>query len=275
MFCLNCGTANPDSGQFCSKCGTPLSSSSVRTTPGPTPVSRGSFATPPPVTGDVPISGKAIASLVCGIFTFFLPASIAAIILGHLSLSEIRKSAGRIGGQGIAITGLVLGYLGIVIIPFILIVAAIAIPNLLRARIAANEASAVGSLRTINTAAMVYASKFENGFPSSLEVLGEAPAGDATCNHAALLRAPLTSGRKSGYIFTYTPQFPDGATAPVISPKAASKGCTAGGASGYSVTAEPMQRNTTGMRSLYTDQTGVIRFSASGESATADSPPLQ
>ena len=51
-----------------------------------------------------------------------------------MSLSEIRKSAGRIGGQGIAITGLVLGYLGIVIIPFILIVAAIAIPNLLRAR---------------------------------------------------------------------------------------------------------------------------------------------
>jgi len=199
MFCRNCGTANPDSGQFCSKCGQPVSSA-ARTTPGPTPVPGSSFATPPPLPGDAHTSGKAIASLICGIFTFFLPASIAAIILGHISLSEIRNSAGRMGGRGIAITGLVLGYLGLVIIP-IMIVAAIAIPNLLRARTAANEASAVGSLRSINTAAMIYAAKFENGFPSSLEVLGAGAAGDSNCNRAAILDLVLTSGRKSGYIF--------------------------------------------------------------------------
>ena len=273
MFCRNCGTANPDSGQFCSKCGQPLSSAAARTMPGPAPVPAGSFATPPIVTGDAPTSGKAIASMVCGIFTFFLPASIAAIILGHISLSEIRNSAGRIGGRGIAITGLVLGYLGLVIIP-VMIVAAIAIPNLLHARVAANEASAVGSLRSVNIAAMVYATRFENGFPSSLDVLVEGTAGDATCNHAALLDASFASVRKNGYIFTYTPQFPDGATAPVISPKAAAKGCTAGGASGYTVTADPMQSGTSGRRSFYTDQSGVIRFSGNGESATAHSPPL-
>lgn len=275
MFCRNCGTANPDSGQFCSKCGTPLSSSSVRTTPGPTPVSGGSFATPPPVAGDVPTSGKAFASLVCGIFTFFLPASIAAIILGHLSLSEIRKSAGRIGGRGIAVTGLVLGYLGIVIIPFILIVAAIAIPNLLHARMAANEATAVGSLRTINTAVLTFATEYENGFPSGLEVLAGTPGGGATCNHAGLIDGPLASGRKHGYIFSYIPVFPGNSVAPVISPKAAAKGCTSGGASGFTLTADPVQRGTNGMRSFFTDQTGVIRFSANGETATADSPPLQ
>jgi type IV pilus assembly protein PilA len=275
MFCRNCGMANPDSGQYCSKCGQPLPAAGARTTPGPTPVPGGSFANPPPVAGDVPTSGKAIASLVCGIFTFFLPASIAAIILGHMSLSEIRKSAGRIGGQGIAITGLVLGYLGVVIIPFILIIAAIAIPNLLRARMAANEASAVGSLRSVNTGAMVYATTFENGFPSSLEALGGATAGGSTCNHAGFLHAPLTSGRKSGYIFTYTPQYPDGATAPVISPKAAAKGCTAGGASGYSVTADPIERGASGQRSFFTDQSGLIRYSTDGQSATADSPPIQ
>ena len=272
MFCRNCGTANPDSGQFCSKCGQPLSSAAARTTPGPTPVPGGSFATPP-VVGEAPTSGKAIASLVCGIFTFFLPAAIAAIILGHISLSDIRNSAGRIGGKGIAIAGLVLGYLGLTILP-IMIVAAIAIPNLLHARVTANEASAVGSLRSVNTAAIVYATRFENGFPSSLDVLVEGTAGDATCNHAALLDASFGSVRKNGYIFTYTPQYPDGATAPVISPKAAAKGCTAGGASGYTVTADPMQRGTTGRRSFYTDQSGVIRFSGNGESATAHSPPL-
>jgi type IV pilus assembly protein PilA len=274
MFCRNCGTANPDAGQFCSKCGTPLSSA-AGTTPGPTAVPGNSFATPAPISSDVPTSGKAIASLVCGIFTFFLPASIAAIILGHLSLSEIRKSAGRIGGQGIAITGLVLGYLGIVIIPFILIIAAIAIPNLLRARMAANEASAVGSLRVVETAVVSYSSHYENGFPSSLEVLGGTPGGEATCNHAGLLDGPLASGRKSGYIFTYTPVFPGNGAAPVISPKAAANGCTSGGASGFTVTADPMQRGTTGARSFFVDQTGVIRFSANGESARADSPPLQ
>ncbi len=273
MFCRNCGTANPDSGQFCSKCGQPFSSAAARTTPGPTPVPGSSFATPPPVTGDAPTSGKAIASLVCGVFTFFLPASVAAIILGHISLSEIRKSAGRIGGRGIAITGLVLGYLGLSIIP-IIIVAAIAIPNLLRARVAANEASAVGSLRSINTAAITYAARFENGFPSSLDVLDGTATADPTCNHAALLHVSLIFARKHGYIFTYTPQFPDGATAPVISPKAAAKGCTSGGASGYTVTADPVQPGTSGRRSFYTDQSGVIRFSGNGESATADSPPL-
>jgi type IV pilus assembly protein PilA len=275
MFCRNCGMANPDSGQYCSKCGQPLPGAAARTAPGATPLPGSSFATPPPLAGGAPISGKAIGSLICGIFTFFFPAAIAAIILGHLSLSEIRKSAGRIGGQGIAITGLVLGYLGIVIIPFILIVAAIAIPNLLRARMAANEASAVGSLRVVEIAVMSYSSDYENGFPSSLEVLGGTPGREATCNHAGLLDGPLASGRKSGYVFTYAPVFPGNGAAPVISPKAAAKGCTSGGASGFTVTADPMQRGSTGRRSFFTDQTGVIRYSANGESATADSPPLQ
>jgi type IV pilus assembly protein PilA len=276
MFCRNCGTANPDSGQFCSKCGSPLTAAAaIRPTTGPVVVPGGAFATPPPVDGNPPTSGKAIASLVCGIFTFFLPASIAAIILGHMAHSEIRKSAGRIVGQGLATTGLVLGYAGIAIIPFIMIVAAIAIPNLLRARIAANEASAVGSLRVIETAAVSYDSEFENGFPSRLEALGSAPGGERTCNHAGLIDGPLVSGRKSGYGFTYTPVFPGNSAAPAISPKAAAKGCTSGGASGFAVTADPLQRNTTGLRSFFADQTGVIRYSANGESATADSPPLQ
>jgi type IV pilus assembly protein PilA len=274
MFCRNCGMANPDSRQFCSKCGKPLpSSAAARTIPAPAPVPGHSSEPPPTFTGSAPTSGKAIASLVCGIFMFFLPASIAAIILGHISLSEIRSSAGRIGGKGLAITGLVLGYLGLAIIP-IMIVAAIAIPNLLHARVAANEASAVGSLRTINTAVLTYASEYENGFPSSLKAAGREPGESATCNHAFLLDTALTSGRGYGYIFTYTPQFPDGATAPVISPKAAAKGCTSGGASGYTVTADPIQRGTTGRRSFFTDQTGVIRFSGNGEPATAHSSPL-
>ena len=164
----------------------------------------------PAPAAEVSTSGKAIASLICGVFVFFLPASIAAIILGHISLSDIRKSAGRLGGRGVAIAGLVLGYAGLAIIPFILIIAAIAIPNLLRAKQAANQASAVGSLRTINIAAVQYASGYENGFPSSLEALGTASGALADCNHAGLLDAPLAFGQKSGYVFTYTPHYPNG-----------------------------------------------------------------
>lgn len=275
MFCQNCGTTNSDSGQFCSNCGSPLTAAAaVRPTTGPGAVGGGSFATLPPFDGNPRTSGKAIASLVCGIFTFFFPASIAAIILGHISLSEIRRSAGRLGGRGLATTGLVLGYLGLMVIP-IMIVAAIAIPNLLRARIAANEASALGSLRTINVAAVQYAAGYENGFPSSFEVFGYGKTIVGNCNHGGLIDRRLASGQKSGYIFTYTPQFPNDASGPVVSPKAAARGCTSGGASGFTVAADPLQRGTTGVRSFFTDQTGVIRYSANGESATADSPPLQ
>jgi hypothetical protein len=146
---------------------------------------------------------------------------------------------------------------------------------LLRARMVANEASAVGSLRTINVAAVQYAAGYENGFPSSFEVFGYGATIVGNCNHAGLVDRRLAAGQKNGYIFTYTPQFPNDASGPVVSPKAAAKGCTAGGASGYTVTADPLQRDSSGVRRFFTDQTGVIRFSVHGEPATADSEPLQ
>ena len=104
---------------------------------------------PPAPAESAETSGKAIVSLICGLL-FFIPfLFIAAIVFGHLALSEIRKSAGRLKGEGIAMAGLVLGYLWIAGTPIFLIIAAIAIPNLLRARMAANESSAIGSVRTL------------------------------------------------------------------------------------------------------------------------------
>jgi len=99
--------------------------------------------------------GKARASLVCGLLWFIFPVAVAAIILGHISRSDIRKSGGRLSGSGLALTGLVFGYLGVSVIP-ILIIAAIAIPDLLHDGIAANETSAVASIRSINTAEIAY-----------------------------------------------------------------------------------------------------------------------
>jgi competence protein ComGC len=120
----------------------------------------------------------AIASLVCGILNVF-PLSVVAIVLGHISLSQIKKSAGRIQGKGLAIAGLVLGYVGIAAIPFILIIAAIAIPNLLRAKIAANEASAARSVRMIATAEKSYAAQHPTeGFTCNLADLNSAGLSD-------------------------------------------------------------------------------------------------
>lgn len=132
--CPNCSTSIQDDAQFCSRCGAIVQPAIPGTSPAP-----GSF--PPQTSIDAPTSEKATASLIFGILSYIilpLIGAIPAIILGHLALSEIRKSAGRLKGHGMAVGGMVLGYVQFAFIPFILIIAAIAIPNLLRARMAAN-----------------------------------------------------------------------------------------------------------------------------------------
>jgi type IV pilus assembly protein PilA len=241
-LCPYCAKAIEDYAQACPFCGRNLA------VPAPAP---GVYSGMPP--GNTETSGKAIGSLVCGILFFFLPAAIAAVVLGHLSLSEIRQSAGRLAGRGMAIAGLVLGYLGLSFIP-ILIIAAIAIPNLLRANMAANEASAVGSIRTINTACVTYATEHKS-LPSSLANLG--PGAHPGADASDLIGGDLASGQKSGYLFTYEPgPMQDGA---IIS---------------YEVHADPVKPEATGRRYFFTDQTGIIRSSLHVQ-ANSESPPLQ
>lgn len=120
-------------------------------------------------------------------------AGIPAIILGHISLSKIKKSMGRLKGEGMALTGLILGYISL---PFILIIAAIAIPNLLRAKISANEASAASTLRTINTTQVSYSTTYpEQGYARDLATLGGncASGSEGTAEHACLLDSQLGS----------------------------------------------------------------------------------
>ncbi len=145
----------------------------------------------------------------------------------------------------------------LIVVAIILIIAAIAIPNLLRSRIAANEASAVGSLRTMNTAAVAYSSTYGNGFPPSLAAMGTKtpPSANATCDESQLVDNVLTTGTKSGYTFTYTPANPNAAAAP---------GCAAAGDNSYFISAVPQSVGQTGQRSFCTDQSGVIRFDATG-----------
>jgi type II secretory pathway pseudopilin PulG len=208
--------------------------------------------------GNPATSGKAIASLTCGFLFFFLPAAIVAVVMGHLSLSDIRQSAGRLGGRGMAIAGLVLGYLGLSFIP-ILIIAAIAIPNLLRARMAANEASAVSSLRTYNTAFARYAEECpKQGYPSNPTGLDDSSSN--TCPQESQTSVPqgVALPIKSGYRYFYIPMELD----------------AAGHISRYGLSADPVAPGTSGVRHFYTDETGIIRFSVRA-GADSKSPPLQ
>jgi type IV pilus assembly protein PilA len=142
----------------------------------------------------------------------------------------------------------------LIVVAIILIIAAIAIPNLLKARISANESSAVGSLRTLNTAEVQYATQCPTlGFSVDMPTL----SGNAgNCVNAGIIDSLLAAGTKSGYTFVYA--------------------VTNAGppASGYTITATPINLGTTGQRGFFTDQTGVIRYDPAG-AATVASNPLQ
>jgi len=142
----------------------------------------------------------------------------------------------------------------LIVVAIILIIAAIAIPNLLRSRMAANEASAVGSLRTINTACVTYSTTYGIGFPSALSNLTTSSSG-VSSTAAALIDSVLAAGAKSGYTFTY-----------------AAGSATNGVIPTYTVNANPQVAGQTGQRSFFTDQSGVIRFNLTAAATVSDSP---
>jgi type IV pilus assembly protein PilA len=149
----------------------------------------------------------------------------------------------------------------LVVVAIILIIAAIAIPNMLRARTAANQASGLSNLRTITSAAIVYSSTYGNGFPPSLPAMGG--LGAPTCNAAMLLDETLTIApfTKSGYQMDYQPQGP-----PIANPPAA---CGAPGFNAYLTTATPVAVGQTGTASYCSNEPGVIHLDPTGVKAAS------
>jgi len=140
----------------------------------------------------------------------------------------------------------------LIVVAIILIIAAIAIPNLLRSRIAANEASAVGSIRTINTGEVTYFSTYpQTGF-ANLTALGPNGGSGGTSTGAGLIDDVLATGTKSGYHFVATP----GSDTPP---------------STYTVTGDPLNSQT-GQRHFFSDQSGVIRGDSAGAATVASTP---
>ena len=150
----------------------------------------------------------------------------------------------------------------LIVVAIILIIAAIAIPNLLRARIAANESSAVASVRTVNTAEVAYDSAYPTvGFSASLTPLTGTCTGTVTPTSAAacLIDTTLASGAKGGYSFT----------------EASYGGGTPTGA--YETDAKPVTLNQTGVRYFCSNADAVVRygsttFTGSGNCTTAGTP---
>ena len=90
----------------------------------------------------------------------------------------------------------------LIVVAIILIIAAIAIPNLLRARMSANEASAVGSVRSINNAEASYNAVYTNvGFSTSLTALGGTAPCTPSSNSGCFIDSVLSNGTNSGYSF--------------------------------------------------------------------------
>src|SRR6266478_4621452 len=143
----------------------------------------------------------------------------------------------------------------------VVVVILVAIPNLIRSRMAADEASAVASLRSINTSQVVYQSSYGPTFAASLGQLSDGgtaancvspnvPTGTSSC----LIDSALASGTKSGYTFLYTPV---SAGAIVTS---------------YSINADPTASGASGQRHFFSDETNLIRVNAAAVATNTDSP---
>jgi type IV pilus assembly protein PilA len=146
----------------------------------------------------------------------------------------------------------------LIVVAIILIIAAIAIPNLLRARIAANEASAVASLRSLNTAQISYNSSFPTvGFATTLTALSGVSCLPPGSVGACLIDTQLASGTKSGYSFVMS-------------------GSSGTPNASYQLVASPLTPNQTGVRYFCSFADAVVRYStAAPGTCTYSVSPLQ
>ncbi len=121
---------------------------------------------------DAKTSGMAVGSMICGILglLLWLPC-IPAIILGHLGLSAIKKSAGALKGGGMAVTGLVTGYIMIVALPIIAILASLAVPAFSAVQMQGSQMKAVNNAKQIVLGMKQYAADHDGKYPATLDVL--------------------------------------------------------------------------------------------------------
>ena len=139
----------------------------------------------------------------------------------------------------------------LIVVAIILIIAAIAIPNLIRSKMAANESSAVASLRTINTAEVTYNNTYPGTYGQLTSLAGASPCTTPSSSGACLIDNLLSTGSKSGYNFALS-------------------GLSS---TGYNSTATPAAVNT-GTRQFCSNQDLVLYYSATSSGCTIGTNPL-
>lgn len=169
-------------------------------------------------------------------------------------------------GDGLALAGLILGYLGGFAVPVVLIIAAVAIPNLIGAKITANQLSAIQSLRAINQAETLYSSTYQT-YTTTMTQLGPSADGQPTVSTAGIITdAALIDGNKAGYVFKYSP------TGAAVSSGAGGNGGNAA-VLGYTINADPLVPGKTGSAHYFLDESGTIHVN-SGVPAGPSDPKL-
>ncbi len=155
--------------------------------------------------------GLAIGSLICGCFSLIpiigLLPSLPAIILGIIALVKISKNKETLKGNGLAIAGIVMGSLGIIFLPIMGLLAAIAIPNFLRAKISANDALARSTMHTLSTASETY-KMANNQYPLISNDLTDANPPyivNSYCNETISGYTYTCEFNENGYRFTASP----------------------------------------------------------------------
>jgi type IV pilus assembly protein PilA len=244
--CVECGFVGWSDVEHCKACGAPLGQRSHNLPS--TPVYNSNYTE-----WDEPTDqkkGLAIFALVLSIISFFTfgllgVGAIVSIILSCIAMGRAKRDPLRYGGHGMAIAGLVLSIVSLVTVVPTAIIASIAIPNLLAARRAANEGSAISSLRTLHAAEATFQATAGAGKFGTLNELAA----------ANLIDSKLATGTKNGYNFTVE------VTADGDYP-------------GFSVVGVPMTYRSSGLRSFYVDETGVIRGgdNSGGPSTKMDTP---
>lgn len=145
----------------------------------------------------------------------------------------------------------------LIVVAIILVIAAIAIPNFMRSKMAANQASAVQSLRVLNTAEVNYASTYGGTYSTNLTQLGPPSSGNPPSAAAAdLVDGLMAAGLKNGYTFSYTATMVD----------------SAGKYNGFNLNANPVTSGVNGTTYYFTDQSHVIRQNTAAVAGPSDSP---
>jgi prepilin-type N-terminal cleavage/methylation domain-containing protein len=136
----------------------------------------------------------------------------------------------------------------LIVIAIILVIITVAVPPYQRAQMLAREMAASKAVQTIQTDEVIYQSQYGH-FASSLRQLGPPDAGPSIAAAAGLISGALASGTLGGYKFTLT-----------------------GTADTYAITASPVAFGSSGVKSFYLDQTGILRAAEGQEPATSASP---